>query len=161
MLLDLVLDHKVGVDDAPLLFNLPNDGAGRTGDLQLLETAGEAAALTPEGPVEVDHLLPLHVRDVHVEGPHGAAALPGAAVSVLFGVENLLAEGIEPLVFVCCLEASEGLQDLHFLFDEQLVHHGEVLEARRTPGWRLSSSHRSPHLTSHAIRLLHYRRGCQ
>ena len=83
MLLDLVLDHKVGVDDAPLLFNLPNDGAGRTGDLQLLETAGEAAALAPERPVEVDDLLALHVRDVHVEGPGGTAALPGETVRVL------------------------------------------------------------------------------
>ena len=45
---DLILDDKVGVDDAPLLFNLANDGPWRTGDLQLLETAGKAAALTPE-----------------------------------------------------------------------------------------------------------------
>ena len=59
--------------------------------------------------------MALHVRDVHVEGPHGATALAGAAVSVLFGVEDLLAERIEDLVLVCRLEPSEGLKDLHLL----------------------------------------------
>ena len=86
----LVLDDKVGVDDAPFLLHLPNDGARRTGDLQLLETTGTAAALTPEGPVEVDHLLPLHVRDVHVEGPGRTAALPGETVRVLLKCSKVL-----------------------------------------------------------------------
>ena len=115
MLLDLVLDYKVWVNDAPLLLNLPNDGPWWTGDLKLLETAGEAAALTAERSVEVDDLLALHVRDVHVEGSGGTAALPGAAVSVLLGVVDLLAQRIEHFVLVSGLEASEGFQDLDFL----------------------------------------------
>ena len=34
-----------------------------------LETAREAAQLAPERPVEVDHLLPHQVGDVHVKTP--------------------------------------------------------------------------------------------
>ena len=63
----------------------------------------------------MDNLLALHVRDVHVEGSGRATALSRAAVSVLLGVVDLLAQRIEHFVLVCGLEASEGLQELDFL----------------------------------------------
>ena len=44
----LILDEELGVADAPLLLNLPNESSWRTDDLELLEITGAAAALAPE-----------------------------------------------------------------------------------------------------------------
>ena len=47
----------------------------------------------------------LGVRDVHLELPGGAAALPHAEVCILLGVENLLTLRVVDLVFVVKLPA--------------------------------------------------------
>ena len=80
----------------------------------------------------MNHLLALHVSDVHVEGPGGAAALPAAAIRVLSGEEDWLTTGIKHFILISHLETSKVLQELNFLFDEKLVHHGEILKAGRT-----------------------------
>ena len=109
--------------------------------LQLLQTARKAARLTPKGPVEVEHLLTLVVLDVHLKGPGGSTALPCAAVCVLLGRKNLLAQAIQHLVLVGCLKPSERLQYLYLLLDQQLVHHGQVLKSR----WTYVSTRRGTH----------------
>jgi len=104
-------------------------------DFDFLETAREATGLASQGAGDVDHLLSLDVRDVHIEWPGGSAALSSAAVSVLLGLVHLLAEGVEDLVFVRGLEASESFQNLHLLFDEELV-----FPALLIPPWCPASS---------------------
>ena len=52
----------------------------------------------------------LGVRDVHLELPGGAAALPHAEVCILLGVENLLTLRVVDLVFVVKLPALSRYQ---------------------------------------------------
>ena len=88
----------------------------------------------------MDHLLVLHVRDDHVERSQ-RAALPGEEITVLFGVVDLLAAGIEQFVLVGSLVPSGDFQLLNLLFDFQLVQQGEILQAGTTVwetlGWDL------------------------
>ena len=57
--------------------------------LHLLQAAEEPARGAPERPVEVDDLVAVVVGDLHVKRPDRAAAVPDAAVGVLFGLEHL------------------------------------------------------------------------
>ena len=96
----------------------------------------------------MDDLLPRVVHDAHLERSARTAAPSGAAVRVLLGEEHVLAQTVHDLVFVAGLPASEGLQQLHLLLDEEVVDHGQVLQARRadvahpSPGHWLGGHHR-------------------
>ena len=78
---------------------------------------------------DVDNLSADVVHDVHLEGSAGAAAIPGAAVIVLTGEENVLAQRVEHPVLVGRLPASEYLQHLNLLLDQEVIHHSHVLQA--------------------------------
>ena len=115
------------MEEAPLLGDGANCCARRGGHLvlqcqlsalpsshlHLLQAAGKAAALTAERPGQVQDLLALQVRNFHIEGSDGTAALACEAVRVLLGVVDLLPHRIEHLVLVSRLEARDGFQDLN------------------------------------------------
>ena len=98
-------------------------------DLQLLQTAGKAAALAAERPDQVYDLPAVVVHDLHLERSPGTAAHSGQAVALFLGEEDVLAQSVGDLVLVLGLPTSEGLEQLHLLLDQEMVDHGEVLEA--------------------------------
>ena len=122
----LVPDLDARVEDAPLLGDGANCCARRgrhlvlqcppsalpSSHLHLLQAAGKAAGLAAERPGQVQDLLALQVRYLHVEGSDGTAALSCEAVRVLLGVVDLLPHRIEHLVLVRRLETRDGFQDL-------------------------------------------------
>lgn len=74
----------------------------------LLQTAGTPAGDASEGPDETDD-LPVHVvLDRHVEAAQRAAAVPGAAVVLLLGLVDLLAQTVFDLVLVVRLKPNES-----------------------------------------------------
>lgn len=73
----------------------------------LLQAAGTPAGDAAERPDETDH-LPVHVvLDLHVEAAQRAAAVPGAAVVLLFGLVDLLAQTVFNFVLVVGLKPNE------------------------------------------------------
>ena len=72
------------------------------------------------------------VHYVHLERSAWSATHPRAAVIVLLGVEHVLAKGVEYPVLVGRLPPSEGLQHLHVLLDQQVVHGGQILQTLRS-----------------------------
>ena len=72
-----------------------------------MQAAGKPAGDAAERPYEADH-LPVHgVLYLHVEAAQRAAAVPGAAVVLLFGVVDLLAQTVLYLVLVVGLKPDE------------------------------------------------------
>lgn len=72
-----------------------------------MQAAGTPAGHAAERPDETDD-LPVHVvLDLHVEAAQRAAAVPGAAVVLLFGLVDLLAQAVLYLVLVVGLKADE------------------------------------------------------
>lgn len=72
-----------------------------------MQAAGTPARDAAERPYETDD-LPVHVvLDLHVEAAQRAAAVPGAAVILLFGLVDLLAQAVLYLVLVIGLEPDE------------------------------------------------------
>lgn len=70
----------------------------------LLQAAGTPAGDTAERPYEADH-FPVHVvLDLHVEAAQRAAAVSGAAVVLLFGLVNLLAQAVLYVILVIGLK---------------------------------------------------------
>ena len=128
----LIFDGKERSAERPLLLDVPDDGAHGAVDLHLLETAGETTSLASERSDQVYDLLARVVHNVHLERSARATAHSRAAVRVLLGEEDVLAEIVHDLVFVAGLPPSEGLQQLHLLLDQKVVDHGQVLEASRT-----------------------------
>ena len=74
-----VLDQQLGMEDAPLLRDAADDCSRGTGHLHFLEATREAAILTPERPLEMDHLLTLIASEHHVETSSGPATKTVAA----------------------------------------------------------------------------------
>lgn len=73
----------------------------------LLQAAGTPAGDTAERPYEADD-LPVHVvLDLHVEAAQRAAAVPGAAIVLLFGLVDLLTQAVLYLVLVVGLKPNE------------------------------------------------------
>lgn len=73
----------------------------------LLQAAGTPAGHAAERPYETDD-LPVHVvLNLHVEAAKRAAAVPGAAVVLLFGLVDLLAQTVLYLVLVVGLKPNE------------------------------------------------------
>lgn len=72
-----------------------------------MQTAGTPAGDAAERPYETDN-LPVHVvLNLHVEAAQGTAAVPGAAVILLFSFVDLLAQTVLYLVLVVSLEADD------------------------------------------------------
>jgi len=72
-----------------------------------LKAAGTTAGDAAERPDETDD-LPVHVvLDFHVEAAQRAAAVPGAAVVLLFGLVDLLAQTVLYLILVVRLKTNE------------------------------------------------------
>lgn len=73
-----------------------------------MQAAGAPARDAAERPDEADD-FPVHVvLDLHVEAAQRAAAVPGAAVVLLLGLVDLLAQAVLYLVLVVGLEPDEG-----------------------------------------------------
>lgn len=72
-----------------------------------MQAAGTPAGDAAERPYEADDLSVHGVLDLHVEAAHRAAAVPGAAVVLLFGLVDLLAKAVLYLVLVVGLEPDE------------------------------------------------------
>lgn len=70
----------------------------------LLQAAGAPAGDAAERPDEVDDLSVHVVLDGHVEAAQRAAAVPGAAVVLLFGLVDLLAQAVLDIILVIGLE---------------------------------------------------------
>ena len=80
------------------------------------------------------------VHYVHLKRSARSTTHPCTAVIVLLGVEHVLAQGVEHPVLVGRLPPGEGLQHLHVLLDQQVVHGGQVLEALGSNvAWPLAS----------------------
>lgn len=76
-------------------------------DSDLLQAAGTPAGDAAERPDESDD-LPVHVvLDFHVEAAQRAAAVASAAVILLLGLVDLLAETVLYLILVVRLETNE------------------------------------------------------
>lgn len=73
----------------------------------LLQAAGTPAGDAAERPDEADDLSVHGVLDLHVEAAQRAAAVPGAAVVLLFGLVDLLAQAVLYLILVVGLKAEE------------------------------------------------------
>lgn len=73
----------------------------------LLQAAGTPAGHAAERPYEADDLSVHVVLDLHVEAAQRAAAVPGAAVVLLFGLVDLLAQAVLYLILVIGLEPDE------------------------------------------------------
>ena len=74
------------------------------------------------------HLTTQVVHNLHLERSARSATHPGAAVIVLLGVEHVLTHAVEDPVLVTRLPPSECLQQLHLLLDQEMVHHGKILQ---------------------------------
>lgn len=72
-----------------------------------MQAAGTTAAGTAERPNEPDDLAVHVVFDLHVEAAQRAAAVPGAAVVLLFGLVDLLAQAVLYVVLVVGLKADK------------------------------------------------------
>ena len=120
-------------DAGPLLSDEANDVARRSTDLQLLEAAGEQAGVTPVGSAQLEDVSVRVVPDVQLERPGGPTEDPGAALRLLPGLVDVLAQHVLDLVFVCRLEvvaqqSSGRLQRLQPLLYNKLVYHGQVFQ---------------------------------
>lgn len=73
----------------------------------LLQAAGTPAGDAAERPYETDDFPVRAVLDLHVEAAQRAAAVPGAAVILLFGLVNLLTQTVLYLVLVVGLKTNE------------------------------------------------------
>ncbi len=72
-----------------------------------MQTAGAPAGGAAERSYETDD-LPVHVvLNLHVEAAQRAAAVPGAAVVLLFGLVDLLAQTVLYLILVVGLKPDE------------------------------------------------------
>lgn len=72
-----------------------------------MQAAGKPAGDAAVRSDETDH-LPVHVvLDLHVKAAQGAAAVPGAAVVLLFGLVDLLTQAVLYLVLIVGLKADE------------------------------------------------------
>lgn len=125
------LDGEPRQERVPVLFDVAYGGAGRRLDLHLLQAAGTPAGDAAERPDEADDLSVHGVLDLHVEAAQRAAAVPGAAVVLLFGLVDLLAQAVLYLILVVGLKAEECFEELHFLVNQDLVNLCEVLKPRR------------------------------
>lgn len=72
-----------------------------------MQAAGTPAGDAAERPDEADDLSVRVVLDLHVEAAQRAAAVPGAAVVLLLGLVDLLAQAVLDLVLVVGLETDE------------------------------------------------------
>lgn len=72
-----------------------------------MQAAGTPAGDAAERPYETDDFPVRAVLDLHVEAAQRAAAVPGAAVILLFGLVNLLTQTVLYLVLVVGLKANE------------------------------------------------------
>lgn len=72
-----------------------------------MQAAGTPAGDAAKRPYETDHLPVRVVLDLHVEAAQRAAAVPGAAVVLLFSLVDLLAQTVLYLVLVVGLETDE------------------------------------------------------
>lgn len=78
-----------------------------------MQAAGTPAGDAAERSYETDN-LPVHVvLDLHVEAAKRAAAVPGAAVVLLLGLVDLLAQAVLYLILVVCLETNECWGGFH------------------------------------------------
>lgn len=73
-----------------------------------MQAAGTPAGDAAERSDEPDDLAVHVVFDLHVEAAQRAAAVPGAAVVLLLGLVDLLAQAVLDLILVVGLEADEG-----------------------------------------------------
>lgn len=72
-----------------------------------MQAAGTPAGDAAVRPDETDD-LPVHVvLDFHVEAAQRAAAVPGAAVILLLGLEDLLTHAVLYVVLVVCLKTDD------------------------------------------------------
>lgn len=101
------LDGELRQARVPVLFDIAYGGAWRCLDLHLLQAAGTPAGDTAERPYEADDLSVHVVLDLHVEAAQRTAAVPGAAVVLLFGLVDLLSQAVLYLVLVVGLEPDE------------------------------------------------------
>lgn len=74
----------------------------------LLQEAGEAAAVAPQGPDDSDHLPARVIRDPDGEGPDGRAQPAVKAAVLLHRKVNSLSQGVLYLVFAGGLCAKYG-----------------------------------------------------
>lgn len=72
-----------------------------------MQAAGTPAGDAAERPDEADDLAVHVVLDLHVEAAQRAAAVPRAAVVLLLGLVDLLAQAVLDVVLVVGLEADE------------------------------------------------------
>lgn len=101
------LDGKPWQERVPVLFDVAYGGARWCLDLQLLQAAGTPAGGAAERPYKTDDLPVRVVLDLHVEAAQRAAAVPRAAVVLLFGLVDLLAQTVFYLILVVGLEPDE------------------------------------------------------
>lgn len=69
-----------------------------------MQAAGTPAGDAAERPYEADHFSVHVVLDLHVEAAQRAAAVPGAAVVLLFGLVDLLAQAVLNVILVIGLK---------------------------------------------------------
>ena len=72
-----------------------------------MQAAGAPAGDAAEGPDQADDLPVVVVLDLHVEAAQRPAAVARAAVVLLLGLVDLLAQAVLDLVLVVGLEAEE------------------------------------------------------
>lgn len=72
-----------------------------------MQAAGTPAGDAAERPYETDDFTVHVVLDLHVEAAQRAAAVPGAAVVLLFGMVDLLSQTVLYLILVVGLKPNE------------------------------------------------------
>lgn len=77
-----------------------------------MQAAGTPAGHAAERPYEADNLSVHVVLDLHVKAAQRAAAVPGAAVILFFGLVDLLAQTVLYLILVVGFEANESWVEL-------------------------------------------------
>lgn len=119
--------------NAPLLDHTANDGPWGSAHFQSLQAAEATAIFTAKPPVEVNDFVAGIVQNLNVERTRGPAAVARAAVGIFLCTIHLLSKAILDDVLVLRLTAQENLQQFLLLVYQQLVDHGQVLEAGRYP----------------------------